>query len=244
MNRTLILGTIAALTTAGLVIADDHANHNSPQMNITLPAAIELTEAEATQFEKDFVKAAANENLFEIASAELAEQKSQNEAVRAYAAAVGKAHQANHEKLIAVAEEAGIKVPEKINSRIKRAKLAELEKLEGNLFDIDYMFGQAAGHDMAILLFSHAAEAAPTPAIREYAEMSLPGLRGHDEQAGQIAHAFIGGKQGDSLNRQNRAQTAGGEVGNDIERENDDEDSDVNSSVNPGDMQPTLDDDN
>lgn len=129
-----------------------------------------------------FIKQAAEINAAEIEMAEVAESRASNEDVKHYAKHLGQEHKLATEKLQQIAQKQNAEVPEE-PSKMHKEETERLSKLEGPAFDKAYLDSQVKAHQQAIKKFEQQAKAAQSPEIQRYAQMHLPTLREHLQQA-------------------------------------------------------------
>lgn len=123
-------------------------------------------------------------NLTEILTSQLALQKSQNAAVRAYAQRMITEHTAAQQKLNAIASAKGVRLTDKpgADQRLQYNKLATLTGAE---FDRMYIMVQVMGHDMTLKLVDTYLTIGRDPQGLAYAREMRPAIAMHlrDAQA-------------------------------------------------------------
>jgi putative membrane protein len=135
-------------------------------------AAEKLSDAE-----KNFMSKAAQGNLFEIRSGELAQKKTTNDDVRKLAVRLAADHSANNTELKKLAAKYGFELPNEPDPK-QHKQMERLEKLSGPEFDRTYVELLMEDHKGAIALFEKQVKSS-TGDVKEYAEKSLPVLREH-----------------------------------------------------------------
>ena len=186
MNRTTKTATLlsAAALAALTALPPTASAQQDMQQDMQQKPQSAQQKPDAKKLEREFVKAAANANLFEIEAGKVAEQKATRQDVKDYAAQISQAHQQNQEKLTQAAQSAGYKVPSELSDPAKKAKLRQLEKMEsGPLFDSAYLFGQAGGHTTDVLVFEAAEAGVETQELKDYASETIAALEKHKEMA-------------------------------------------------------------
>jgi putative membrane protein len=90
------------------------------------------------------------------------------------------------EQLKQVAAEKNIDLPQNLDAKDKATK-TRLEKLSGEQFDKAYMRNMVKDHQKDVAEFEHASKTIKDPAIKSFAEQTLPTLRDHLKEAEKIA---------------------------------------------------------
>lgn len=173
----------------------------------------DVSPEQAKQMEQAFVDWSANCNLFEIEAAKLAQETSDNDAVKAFAKQVQTAHESAQEDLESVAKSAGYEVPSTISKDILQEEL-ELMKQNAqespDAFNDAYIFGTVGDTSEALLWHAKAAETCQNQELRQYAQNLVPQIRQANLRSQRIALSMIGGETADLLQMQaDRARLAG-----------------------------------
>ena len=129
----------------------------------------------------DFVKIAAISNMFELESSKLAQQKA-DESSKKFALQMIADHTETSEELKALAPEAGVELPTKMDGS-HQAKLDKLKGLQGMDFDKEYDSMQVSVHEDAVSLFQRYADGGDNPVLKEWAAKTLPQLKHHLDMA-------------------------------------------------------------
>ena len=132
-----------------------------------------------------FVIRAAIINMAETELADLALSRSQNSKLRAYASQMRDEHWRAQEQLRAVAADAQIALPAKLDKKHLDLKEA-LKRAPADEFDAAYIKAIVAGHDEAVALFDAAANSKTKTlpqAMQRYATELLPTIRKHRDAA-------------------------------------------------------------
>ena len=135
---------------------------------------------------EDFVLAAAHSGHFEIESSTLALEKAESEEVRDFAARMIDQHVAMNRKL---KEVAGMDVPAETGPAQKLV-VAKLSDASGTDFETGYIKAQITGHELTATFFEAVANSDADPALVEYAQMGLPKIKEHLEEAKDIARSM------------------------------------------------------
>ena len=141
-------------------------------------------------YDKQFLSKAADAGSTEIAASKVAQSKSSNGEVKAFAASMVTDHGKVAEELKQLASSKQIDVSEQPGAR-HQAQIDKLSRLEGAQFDKEYAarIGVAA-HKEAVKLFTDASQKASDPDIKAFAAKTLPKLQHHLEMATAL-HAAL-----------------------------------------------------
>jgi len=132
-----------------------------------------------------FVKSAALGGLTVIELAKLAQSKSQNERIRAFAGRLLRDHEALHRELAAVAKRKRLDVPTSLVYQDEQMVNEAAEKSEAE-FDVWYGEQMIAEHQKAIALFQSAAKMEDTE-LAAFAKKALSVLGSHQKMALELA---------------------------------------------------------
>lgn len=150
----------------------------SPVLVMAKTPASADTAAPAMMMDKaTFVKVVTSANAFEIESSKMAEQKATSSDVKEFAAKMIEDHTMAAKELNKAA-----KIPEgeaPVLSPKHAAMLKTLEGATGNDFQALYIDMQTAAHMEAVTLFATYAKGGDDPAVKEFAEKTLPKLEMH-----------------------------------------------------------------
>lgn len=127
--------------------------------------------------DRDFIERVARGGQAELAGSALAQRRSADPDVKAYAEQVHETQSRVLQSLTQLGQAKGMTVPDS-PSFVGRGKLAALVSEEGAAFDRAYAarFGVAAHRD-ALVLFQQAAHQTQDPEVRAYVEERLPALQ-------------------------------------------------------------------
>jgi putative membrane protein len=142
--------------------------------------------ANLPRISQDFVRNASIGGQFEIASSQLALERSRDPKLREFAERMVKDHTETGEKLNATLADTDMKKsvePTVLDDKHQRM----LDKLNatpaGSEFDKAYLQDQKDAHREAITLFGNYAKSGEDPALKEFASSTLPTLREHMNHA-------------------------------------------------------------
>ena len=148
--------------------------------------AVELVMSEDP---KDFYDAATSANMLEIEASKLAETKSTDDQIKAYAKMMVKDHTEAGKKLGKLATSKNVVLPTQLLKRHQMMLDGLKEKEDGAAFDEDYRMKMVLSHKEAVTLFDHASKKSADPDIRAFAAEVLPKLKDHGGKAKQLEDA-------------------------------------------------------
>ncbi|HEU6454549.1 MAG TPA: DUF4142 domain-containing protein [Roseateles sp.] len=159
-----------------------------PNIRTLASAALLATAAMAAatanaKSDESFMKDAAQAGAAEIEASKLAVNKAKNADVKSFANSMIEDHTKVADELKALAASKNVKLPDG-PSIAQKAELKVIDAGDNDKFDERYAkhFGVKA-HEDTIKLFEEAAKDAKDPAVKAWAEKTLPGLRHHLEMA-------------------------------------------------------------
>lgn len=185
MRNELII-SVAAAALLGLAACD-----SKQETALTDPAApastIEAAPADVdAQVRKaqEFVNAAAQANLAEIRTAEMAVERAKSADVKAFAQAIIDEHKASGEALKAAASAAALAPPPETLDDFHMRRINDLNETDGDEdFDADFMALQVDAHNDAIDLFKDYAQDGDIAQVQSFAATTLPKLEEHKVKA-------------------------------------------------------------
>jgi len=156
--------TSLALTTAGMLL--------------TATAAF----AALTQADKSFATTAAQSGLAEVQAGQLASQRATSPQVKQYGQKLVTDHSQANDQLQQIAQQDNLTLPTQ-PSAFEHAQGQRLTGLSGSEFDKAFVTGEVRDHEQAIALFQREAQSGRDPALKDFAQKSLPMLRQHLQMA-------------------------------------------------------------
>jgi putative membrane protein len=135
-----------------------------------------------------FVKEAVQGNLAEIALAEIAAYKSQNPEVKQFAEHIRKDHTEANQKLRPIAQQSGVAINQSLDEKHEK-KLSALKSLSGEQFDKEYTKEMLKDHAKDVAKYERASQQLQEAELKQYAQETLPKLRGHLQHAKDVAKA-------------------------------------------------------
>ena len=133
-----------------------------------------------------FLTAAAQGDIYEINSSQLAVERATSNEIRDFAQRMIDDHTTTTEQLTSLAEQMGI-TPLTTASAMHLFMIDYLSGLQDEAFDRAYLRQQLLVHQAAVNLFEMATETAQDEAVRNFATETLPILQEHLQAAQELA---------------------------------------------------------
>jgi len=190
MNKITLL---AAAAFVGVAACSPPAEQTTTTdtTTITEPSATTtpmLTPAQAAEQTNTFSVAVANSDMLEIETSKVAQTKSRNADVKAFAAMLVRDHTATSAELKTWATTSGVALPAVADDGTKLL-IDNIRNGDATGFDDKYLDTVIDGHEAAISKFEAYARDGQDSALRTWATSTLPKLRAHLEQANTIRAA-------------------------------------------------------
>jgi putative membrane protein len=132
-----------------------------------------------------FIKKASQDGMTEVKLASLAQQKSQSDDVRKFAAQMQTDHGKANSELQSIADSKHVTVPKTLDTE-HQAMLTELSGKSGPAFDAAYANHMVSAHKQAVALFKSGAQSSDHE-ISGFATKTLPTLEHHKGMADDLA---------------------------------------------------------
>ena len=184
MNGLFALSFGAAMTLAAGAQTGMQAGQNADQSDGTTARQ----SAGTASSDAYFVKKAASGGMAEVELGQLAVKNGSSEQVKQFGQRMIDDHTKANDQLKQIASQEHVKLPTEPDQQ-DRATKARLEKLTGAQFDQAYMSEMVTDHKKDVAEFARESKSAKNPAIKDFAQQTLPVLREHLKQAEQIAPA-------------------------------------------------------
>ncbi len=181
-----LLSTLCAFFFGAAMTVSIAAQTNSAAQTANEAASTAKQSAGMGDTDSTFVKKAAEGGLAEVQLGQLAAQKASSPEVKKFGQRMVDDHSKANEQLKQVAAEKNIDLPQQLSAKDKATK-ARLEKLSGDQFDRAYMKDMVKDHQKDVAEFSKQAQTGKDPAIKNFAQETLPTLQSHLQEAKQIA---------------------------------------------------------
>lgn len=201
IKRTLLLAATAGLVGCGASDNDDRQTRQTGSPT-TVPAVYEDSDPQMQQgwipgattqerTSEQFAREAAMGDMMEIELGQVALERADSDAVRAFAERMIQDHTRMSGELATVARSQNIGMPMGMTG-LHQDAMTRLSQLEGAAFDRAYMQQMVTDHQRTIGLFERQARDGGNPAMQSVAQQSLPVLRDHLREAQQIVSRMDG----------------------------------------------------
>lgn len=153
-------------------------------------------------------------NQFEIQAGQIGQERAQSPQVKEMAMHIAQDHQKAQQALQeACKSDEPASASAELNP-VQQAKLAELQKKQGEDFDRCFVFGMVADHEHDLLNYRWQADHAPDPNVQKYARGQIPVLEAHLKMARAASEMYVGaarqaGERMKGTNSLNNAASAG-----------------------------------
>jgi putative membrane protein len=146
----------------------------------TMPALAMKGAAEhAPMTDQQFINFAAQTDMIEANLGQRAQDVAASQAVKDYGQMLITDHTKDFGVLHVVAQKASLSVPDAIDAEHDKKMIDPFQKLNGKAFDSKYAATMVEGHTQALALYKKEAEDAQNPAVRAYAQETIPVLEKH-----------------------------------------------------------------
>jgi putative membrane protein len=142
-----------------------------------VPASAALSNAD-----RDFVQKAASGGMAEVQTAQLAQQRTSSQQVKQFADRMITDHTQANTELQQIAEQENITLPSQPTGK-DAAAAKKLSGLNGTAFDKVYAQDELNDHQQDIALFRREASSGQDPALKSFAQKTLPILQQHLQMA-------------------------------------------------------------
>jgi putative membrane protein len=155
----------------------------------SIPAMGQKNEKGATMRDQQFVDFAAQTDMVEANLGQLAQNNGSAQSVKDFAQQLTTDHTSDYGALATVAKQANLTMPTAIDAEHNKVMIDPFQKLNGTPFDRKYIQEMIAGHTKAIAIYKKEAGDAENPALKSYAEQTLPTLQKHLDAAKGLLNA-------------------------------------------------------
>jgi len=192
-KRLYTLMLTLGLCTLGLAACERSGNNvqaaREPEMPASKAPAATNTISGA---DKDFVLQAVKDNIQERVLGKMAQQQSQNDAVKDYGKMLVTDHNDALEKLVDLMNKNGLPQPKGL-PEVRSEAVKKLQGLSGPAFDKEFVNMMVTDHQKAVDEFRHVAATAQNADVRDFAKNTLPTLEKHLKDA-QDLQSKLGSK--------------------------------------------------
>lgn len=178
--RTIGLLSLMVCLGAGLPLAASAAEPMKPSGAM---------EALMSDDPADFYESAASANQFEIEASKVAQERSKDADIKAFADMMVKDHTEATQKLTNLATGKNVELPTQLLKRHQMMLDGLKEKDAGPAFDEDYRMKMVLSHKEAVSLFDQSAKESPDPDIRKFALSMIAKLKMHGGHAQKMEDA-------------------------------------------------------
>jgi putative membrane protein len=138
-----------------------------------IPAHADLNNAE-----RSFIEQAASKGMAAVQTAQLAQQRSSSPQVKQFANRIVADHTQANVELLQIAQDQNMTLPEQPSARDESA-YRRLSGLNGAAFDQAYAQAEVSDNQQNIALFRKEAQSGQDPALKSFAQKTLPLLVQH-----------------------------------------------------------------
>jgi putative membrane protein len=139
----------------------------------------------AGNVDEKFVREAAEGGMAEVKLGQLAQEKGQSEEVKKFGQRMVQDHSKANDELKQIGSQEGINLPTDV-SRTDAEKYDKLAKMSGPEFDRMYAQEMVKDHEKDVSEFKKATTSAQKPALKQFAQRTLPTLQSHLQEAKQM----------------------------------------------------------
>jgi putative membrane protein len=132
--------------------------------------------------DKAFAMTAAQSGLAEVQAGQMASQKATSGSVKQFGQKLVTDHSQANDQLQQIAQQENLTLPTQPNST-QQAQGQRLSGLSGAAFDKAFVLDEVQDHQQAIATFQREAKSGKDPALKDFAQKSLPMLRQHLQMA-------------------------------------------------------------
>lgn len=150
---------------------------------------------EVTKQDSKFMMQAASSDMMEIATSNMALQKSQNADVRRFAQMMIDDHTKTSDQLKSIAATKNVTLPAEMDSK-HRAMVDKLSGVSADKFDMEYMKMQVKAHEAAVKLFQTESNKGTDADVKGFAAANLPALQMHLNMARTMSNGMKNGNRG------------------------------------------------
>jgi putative membrane protein len=143
------------------------------------PVLAQKKAAATPMTDQQFVDFAGQTDMVEINLGKLAQTSASSQAVKDYAQMLIDDHTKDFNQLYDLAHQVNLTRPDAIDAENNKMMIDPFQKLKGAAFDHHYIHEMIAGHTKAIAVYKKEAADAQNPAVKTYAENTIPVLEKH-----------------------------------------------------------------
>ncbi len=155
---------------------------NEPMQGGSMQQMSPGTMSSLNAIDRQFIVKAAQSDMTEIKTSQLALKRSQNTQVRQYAQMMIQQHTQSSHKLKPIAAQKGVTLPKTLGAE-NQALLNQLTKLSGTRFDQAYMSGQSKAHTKTQAIYQKELKQGQDTTVKAFASQVLPIVTAHLDMA-------------------------------------------------------------
>ena len=144
--------------------------------------------ADLSNADRSFLEQAASGGLAEVQTAQLAQQRSSSPQVKQFANRIITDHTLANTELLQIAQDQNITLPEQPSTK-DGSVYRRLIGLNGTAFDQAYAQAEVSDHQQDITLFRKEAQSGQDPALKSFAQKTLPILVQHLQLAQSLSRS-------------------------------------------------------
>lgn len=133
-----------------------------------------------------FVRIAASAGMAEVKLGQLGVKRARSADVKKFAQRMVDDHTRANQQLMDLVSQKGMRAPTMLDAK-HQVVMDRLSKLDGDEFDREFMNVMVKDHHKAVDLFEKEAQSGADPALKGFAEKTLPTLRDHLKMAEDLA---------------------------------------------------------
>jgi putative membrane protein len=217
LRKTALAAALISLGMAGGAIAQGTPSGGTTSAQPASPSSTGKSDAggksagAVAKADRDFMEKAARGGMMEVEAGKVAQQKAQNEQVKAFGARMVQDHGKANEELKSVASSKGVTLPADMGKE-HQAHIDKLQRLQGPQFDREYMSHMVKDHKKDVSEFEKTAKSAKDGEVKGFAAKTLPTLKEHLTLAQDTEKSVKGGASGKSAQDTDKS-TKGGASG-------------------------------
>lgn len=145
--------------------------------SLAVPASAALSNPD-----REFMEEAASGGMAEVEAAQLAQQRASSQQVKDFASRMITDHTQANKELQQIAQQENVTLPTQPTGK-DAAATKKLSGLNSTAFDKAYMQDQLSDHQQVVSLFRKEASSGQDPALKAFAQKTLPILQQHLQMA-------------------------------------------------------------
>jgi putative membrane protein len=195
MQKTQLIKRLLAVSVAAAMFGSVGAQAqtaNSTQMGASATSATASGTAKLAAADRKAIMDMAMSNMAEVEMGKMAQSKSQNAEVKAFAQKMVDDHGKALTEVQTLAQSKGVTLPTELDAKHK-AMAAKLEKANGDAFDKAYTKqGGVAAHKETLAKLQKASKAAKDADVKGQVDKMIPVVQEHLKHAEQVASGKMG----------------------------------------------------